>query len=68
MKKLSYPKNKIKVLLLEKIDKVALSLFKKEGYNVECYDGSLNERELIKRIKTFQYLVYGLKLLYLIKL
>ena len=56
MKKLSYPKNKIKVLLLEKIDKVALNIFKKEGYNVECYDGSLNERELIKRIKNISIL------------
>ena len=33
-KKLSFPKKKIKVLLLEKIDTMAKSIFKKEGYEI----------------------------------
>ena len=51
MRELSYPKNKINVLLLEKVDKIAFDLFKQEGYNVESLDGSLNEKDLIKKIK-----------------
>ena len=51
MRELSYPKNKINVLLLEKVDKVAYDLFKEEGYNVESLDGSLDEKDLIKKIK-----------------
>ena len=56
MKKLSYPKNKINVLLLEKVDKVAYELFNNEGYNVECMDGSLDEEELIDKIKNISIL------------
>ena len=51
MRELSYPKNKINVLLLEKVDKIAFDLFKEEGYNVESSDGSLSEKDLIKKIK-----------------
>ena len=51
MRELSYPKNKINVLLLEKVDTVAFDLFKEEGYNVESLDGSLDEKDLIKKIK-----------------
>ena len=51
MRELSYPKNKINVLLLEKVDKIAFDLFKEEGYNVESMDGSLDEKDLIKKIK-----------------
>ena len=51
MKKLSFPKSKINVLLLEKLDKAAFDIFSGEGYNVETYDGSLEEDELIKKIK-----------------
>ena len=51
MRELSYPKNKINVLLLEKVDKVAFDLFEEEGYNVESLDGSLHEKDLIKKIK-----------------
>ena len=56
MKKFSYPKNKINVLLLEKVDKVAYELFNNEGYNVECMDGSLDEEELIDKIKNISIL------------
>jgi D-3-phosphoglycerate dehydrogenase len=55
-KKLSFPKNKIKVLLLEKIDTMAKSIFKKEGYKIETFDGSLNEKELSKKIKDISIL------------
>ena len=51
MKKLSFPKSKIKVLLLEKLDKSAKDLFEKEGYDVETHDGSLSENKLIDKIK-----------------
>ncbi len=56
MKKLSYPKNKINVLLLEKVDKIAFDLFNNEGYNVKCMDGSLSEDELIDKIKNISIL------------
>jgi len=55
-KKLSFPKNKIKVLLLEKIDIMAKSIFKKEGYEIETFDGSLNEKELSEKIKDISIL------------
>ena len=56
MKKLSFPKSKIKVLLLEKLDTSAYDIFSNEGYEVETYDGSLNENELIKKIKDISIL------------
>ena len=55
-KKLSFPKNKIKVLLLEKIDTMAKSIFKKEGYEIETFDGNLNEKELSEKIKDISIL------------
>jgi len=55
-KVLSFPKNKIKVLLLEKIDSVAKSIFEKEGYHIETQNGSLKEDELIKKIKDISIL------------
>ena len=55
-KKLSFPKNKIKVLLLEKIDTIAKSIFEKEGYEIETFDTSLNEKELSKKIKDISIL------------
>ena len=56
MKSLSFPKSKINVLLLEKLDKSAEEKFKKEGYNVEIFEGSLDEGELIKKIKNISIL------------
>jgi D-3-phosphoglycerate dehydrogenase len=55
-KKLSFPKKKIKVLLLEKIDTMAKSIFKKEGYEIETFDGNLNEKELSEKIKDISIL------------
>ena len=56
MKPLSFPKSKINVLLLEKLDKSAEEKFQKEGYNVEIFEGSLDEVELIKKIKNISIL------------
>ena len=50
-KKLSYPKEKINVLLLENVDEVARKTLAEEGYNVETISSSLNEKELIEKIK-----------------
>ena len=46
----SYPKNRIKVLLLENIDETAIELFNKEGYQIEILPNALSEDELIKKI------------------
>jgi D-3-phosphoglycerate dehydrogenase / 2-oxoglutarate reductase len=48
---LSYPKNRIKVLLLENIHNEAIKKFKEEGYQVERVKGALTEEELMKAIK-----------------
>lgn len=48
---ISYPKNRIKVLLLEGIHEDAVSFLKKEGYQVELLAGSLSEDELCEAVK-----------------
>ncbi|MFZ1320050.1 MAG: phosphoglycerate dehydrogenase [Ignavibacteria bacterium] len=48
---ISYPKNRIKVLLLENIHKDAVSIFKEEGYQIETYSKSMDEKELCKKIR-----------------
>ena len=48
---LSYPKNRIRVLLLENPDPRAAELFRQEGYQVEQVRGALDEDELIQRIE-----------------
>ena len=48
---ISYPKNRIQVLLLENIDSTALKFLKREGYSVEVHNGGLDENELCERIK-----------------
>ena len=50
-KALSYPKNRIRVLLLENIHERAFDLMTEEGYQVEAVPRSLNEEELSERIK-----------------
>ena len=48
----SYPKDKIKILLLENISDVSVEEFKEAGYvNVKRLSGALSEAELIKEIK-----------------
>ena len=49
--KTSFPKEQIKVLLLENIHSVATDIFKSEGYQVENLPGALKEDELIERIR-----------------
>jgi len=48
---LSYPKNKINVLVLENIHQNALDTFREEGYNVEFHKGAMDEAELTEKIK-----------------
>jgi len=48
---LSYPKNRIKVLLLENIHPVGVNLMQEEGYQVEVYPAGLSEDELVEKIK-----------------
>ncbi len=48
----SYPKDKIKILLLENISDVSVEEFKEAGYaSVKKLSGALSEQELIKEIK-----------------
>ncbi|MDW7694341.1 phosphoglycerate dehydrogenase [Flammeovirgaceae bacterium SG7u.111] len=48
---ISYPKNRINVLLLENVHPNAQKMFEDEGYNVEVMKGALDENELAERIK-----------------
>ncbi len=50
-KAISYPKNRIKVLLLENIHSDAVTIMKNEGYNVTTISGALDEEELCEKIK-----------------
>ena len=50
-KAISYPKNRIKVMLLENIHPDALKMLKNEGYNVSIYTGAMDEEELSEKIK-----------------
>lgn len=54
--KLSYPKSRMQVLLLENVHPVAVEHFEAQGYQVESLKGALNEDELIERIKTVSIL------------
>ncbi|PTD14685.1 phosphoglycerate dehydrogenase [Flavobacterium columnare] len=47
----SYPKNRIQVLLLENIHPDAVAQFEREGYQVTSLKGSLSEEELCEQIK-----------------
>jgi D-3-phosphoglycerate dehydrogenase len=47
----SYPKSRIKVMLLENINNNAVTIFEKEGYSVHYYEKSLPEDELKEKIK-----------------
>ena len=50
-KAISYPKNRIKVLLLENVHPDALAILQEEGYNVSTYSGAMDEDELVEKIK-----------------
>lgn len=47
----SYPKSRIKILLLENVHPAAVGAFEEEGFNVEFHKGALDEEELCERIK-----------------
>jgi D-3-phosphoglycerate dehydrogenase / 2-oxoglutarate reductase len=53
---ISYPKNRINVLLLENVHPVAIELLRAEGFNVESYHAALTEEELIQKIKNVSVL------------
>ncbi len=55
-RRFSYPKHRIKVLLLENIHEDAKAILEKEGYSVETIPTALNEEELIKAIKNISIL------------
>ncbi|MEN8798561.1 MAG: HAD-IB family phosphatase, partial [Flavobacteriaceae bacterium] len=48
---LSYPKNRIKILLLENVHPVAFDNLSEDGFAVELVEKSLTEDELIEKIK-----------------
>ena len=50
-KAISYPKNRIKVLLLENVHPAAIGLLKEEGYNVITHAGAMDEEELAEKIR-----------------
>jgi D-3-phosphoglycerate dehydrogenase len=52
MPKTSYPKNRIRVLLLENIHLDAAARFRSETFQVEALPSSLSEEELCKKIET----------------
>lgn len=54
--RISYPKNRIKVLLLESVNPHAVELMKEEGFDVEVYPAGLDEDELIKKIENVSVL------------
>ncbi|MFM8431589.1 MAG: phosphoglycerate dehydrogenase, partial [Bacteroidota bacterium] len=50
--KTSYPKEKVRILLLEGVHPASLRLLKDQGYtNIETINGSIGEPELLKKIK-----------------
>ncbi len=54
--KFSYPKSRIKVLLLENVHQIGVDLLKEEGYEVEVVSSAMSEEELCEKIKTVSIL------------
>jgi len=54
--KFSYPKSRIKVLLLENVHPIGIHLLQEEGYEVEVISSALSEEELSEKIKTVSIL------------
>ena len=48
---ISYPKNRIKVLLLDKVDKMSVSFFEQEGFSVDYIERPLTNDELKEKIR-----------------
>ena len=55
-KKFSYPKSRIKVLLLENVHPIGEQILIDEGYQVEVVSSALSEDELCEKIKTVSIL------------
>jgi D-3-phosphoglycerate dehydrogenase / 2-oxoglutarate reductase len=53
---ISYPKNRINVLLLENVHPIAVEAMRAEGFNVETYSAAMTEDELCERIKNVSVL------------
>lgn len=53
---LSYPKSRMKALLLENIEKSAVEILEKERYQVELLKTALDEAELIQKVKDISIL------------
>jgi D-3-phosphoglycerate dehydrogenase len=53
---ISYPKNRINVLLLENVHPVAKELLQAEGFTIETYPAAMTEDELCERIKNVHVL------------
>jgi Haloacid Dehalogenase superfamily, subfamily IB, phosphoserine phosphatase-like len=54
--KFSYPKSRIKVLLLENVHPIGVELLREEGYQVEVVSSALSEDELCEKIKNVSIL------------
>lgn len=54
--KFSYPKSRIKVLLLENVHPIGVQILQEEGYEVEVISSALSEDELCEKIKTVSIL------------
>lgn len=54
--KFSYPKSRIKVLLLENVHPIGVHILLEEGYEVEVISSALSEEELSEKIKTVSIL------------
>ena len=50
-RRLSYPKSKIKILLLENVDQEAVKILKGEGFSVEHHPSAMSTAELSKAIE-----------------
>lgn len=48
---ISYPKNRVKVLLFDNVSEIAVSLFEKTGYPVEYFEKPLTEETLKEKIQ-----------------
>jgi D-3-phosphoglycerate dehydrogenase len=53
---ISYPKNRLHVLLLENVHPVAIDMMRAEGFTVETYHAALTEDELCEKIKNVSVL------------
>lgn len=54
--KFSYPKSRIKVLLLENVHPIGVELFTEEGYQVEVVSSAMSEEELCEKVKNISIL------------